>query len=134
MIRSACAACSHPSHASAIAAQILHPPIMATAASTVLLAHPDSFRRAASTVVVRHAAHPDSCSACRHRLHHTSSPRAFAHVAKCFKMFQRYVQVFHWDIAKVDLDVACVAMATRMVQVSIQNVLSISDVCCKCFF
>jgi hypothetical protein len=42
--------------------------------------------------------------------------------------------VFHWDIAKVDLDVACVAMATRMVQVSIQNVLSISDVCCKCFF
>jgi hypothetical protein len=64
---------------------------MATAASTVLPAHPDSFRRAASTVAIHHAAHPDSCSACHCRLHHTSLPHAFAHVAKCFQMFQRYV-------------------------------------------
>jgi hypothetical protein len=38
------------------------------------------------------------------------------------------------DVAKVDRDVAYVAMGhTRMFQVYVPNVLYVSDVCCKCF-
>jgi hypothetical protein len=42
--------------------------------------------------------------------------------------------VFHTDVAKVDRDVAYVAMVcTCMLQASVPNVSSIySDVCCKC--
>jgi hypothetical protein len=49
--------------------------------------------------------------------------------------------VFYMDIAKVDRDVAHVAIVLEvcckcfrdMLQASIQNVLSVSDVCCNCF-
>jgi hypothetical protein len=64
-------------------------------------------------------------------------------------MFQAYVlnvsdflrlilQVFHIDVAKVDLDVAYVAMTIythvfkSMFQVYVLNVLSILGVCCNC--
>ena len=40
--------------------------------------------------------------------------------------------MFHKDVAKVDRDVAHVAMGyTRMFQVYVRNVSSVSDVCCK---
>jgi ABC-type siderophore export system fused ATPase/permease subunit len=42
--------------------------------------------------------------------------------------------VFHKDVAKVDRDVAHVAIGhTRMFQVYVLNVSSVLDVCCKCF-
>jgi hypothetical protein len=42
--------------------------------------------------------------------------------------------VFYIDVAKVGRDVAHVAMGyTRMFQVYVPNVLSVSDICCKCF-
>jgi hypothetical protein len=42
--------------------------------------------------------------------------------------------VFYKDVTKVDRDVAHVAMSyTRMFQVYALDVLSVSDVCCKCF-
>ena len=40
--------------------------------------------------------------------------------SKCFIYFRSILQVFHLGVAKVDLDVAFVAMATH--------------VCCKCMF
>jgi hypothetical protein len=43
----------------------------------------------------------------------------YMHVASgCFKCFRRMLQVFHLDVAKVDMDVAYVSIATQ--------------VCCKC--
>jgi hypothetical protein len=54
-------------------------------------------------------------------------------------MFQVF-QVFHLDVAKVDRDIAHVAMAiyTRMVQVYVLNVSAVfqkhvASVCSKCF-
>jgi hypothetical protein len=42
--------------------------------------------------------------------------------------------VFHMDVAKVDSDVSYVAMAIYMLQASVQNVSSVSNVCCRwCF-
>jgi hypothetical protein len=46
--------------------------------------------------------------------------------------------VFYIDVAKVDRDVACVASVSVVCcrdiwQSSIQNVLSVLDVCYKCF-
>jgi hypothetical protein len=42
--------------------------------------------------------------------------------------------VFYMDVAKVDRDVTHMAMSyTRMFQVYVLNVLSVLDVCCKCF-
>ena len=42
--------------------------------------------------------------------------------------------MFHKDVAKVDQDVAHVAMGyTRMFQVYVPNVSSVSVVCYKCF-
>jgi hypothetical protein len=38
------------------------------------------------------------------------------------------------NVAKVDLDVTYVAMDIRLLQVSIQNVSSTSDICCRCFY
>jgi hypothetical protein len=44
------------------------------------------------------------------------------------------LQVFYMDVAKVDIDVTHMAMGyTRMFQVYVPNVLSVLDVCCKCF-
>ena len=41
--------------------------------------------------------------------------------------------MFHMNVAKVDRDVAHIAMGyTRMFQVYVQNVSSVSDICCKC--
>jgi hypothetical protein len=40
---------------------------------------------------------------------------------------------FYVDVAKVDQDVAYVAMAIRMLQVSVPNVSVVSDGCCTCF-
>jgi hypothetical protein len=41
--------------------------------------------------------------------------------------------VFHKDVAKVDRDVACVVIGyTRMFQVYVPNVSTVSDVRCKC--
>jgi hypothetical protein len=52
---------------------------------------------------------------------------------KCFRCFRDMLQVFHKDVAKVDRDVACVAIDyTRMFQVYVPNVSTVSDVCCKC--
>jgi hypothetical protein len=49
-------------------------------------------------------------------------------------MFRGMLQVFHKDVAKVDQDVAHVAMGyTRMFQVYVANVSSVSDIYCKCF-
>jgi len=49
---------------------------------------------------------------------------------KCFKCFRGMLQVFYIDVAKVDRDVANVAM---VFQVYAPNVSSVSDVCCNCF-
>jgi hypothetical protein len=44
------------------------------------------------------------------------------------------LQVFHKDVAKVDQDVAHVAMGyTRMFKLYVTNVSFVLDVCCKCF-
>jgi hypothetical protein len=44
------------------------------------------------------------------------------------------LQVFYINVAKVDRDVAHVAMCyTCMFQVYVPNASSVSDVCCKCF-
>ena len=54
--------------------------------------------------------------------------------SKCFRCFRDMLQVFHKDVAKVDWDVAYAAMGySRMFQMYVLNVSSISDVCCKCF-
>jgi hypothetical protein len=69
---------------------------------------------------------------------------------KCFRCFRGVLQLFHTDVAKVDQDVAYVAMTyTRMLQGCVLNVSSIfqkhiasvfildvayvSRICCKCF-
>ena len=47
------------------------------------------------------------------------------------------MQLFHMDVAKVNQDVAYVAMVVHvyMLQASVPNVSSIfSDVCCKCVY
>ena len=55
-----------------------------------------------------------------------------AYVANiCFKCYRGMLQVFYIIVAKVDQDVAHVAM--RMFQAYIPNVSSVLDVCCKCF-
>jgi hypothetical protein len=42
--------------------------------------------------------------------------------------------VFYKDVAKVDRNVAYVAMGyTRMFQVYVPNISSVSDIRCKCF-
>jgi hypothetical protein len=55
----------------------------------------------------------------------------------CFKRFIRMLQVFHLDVAKVDLDVAYVfAMDFKCFQVFqtyVASVSAISNECCKCF-
>jgi hypothetical protein len=51
----------------------------------------------------------------------------------CFRCFRLMLQVFHLDVAKVDLDVAYVAMATHMFQANISSVSSVLDVYCKYF-
>jgi hypothetical protein len=64
--------------------------------------------------------------------------RDVAHVAmvffssvchKCFICFRRMLQVFHLNVAKVDLDVAY----TCMLQAYISSVSDVLYVCCKCF-
>jgi hypothetical protein len=50
---------------------------------------------------------------------------------KCFKCLRGILQVFYIDLAKVVRDVAHVAMV--FFQAYVTNVLSVSDVCCKCF-
>jgi hypothetical protein len=53
---------------------------------------------------------------------------------KYFRCFRGMLQVFHKDVTKVDEDVAHVAMGyTRMLQMYVLNVSSVSDVCCKFF-
>ena len=47
----------------------------------------------------------------------------------CFICFRCMLQVFHRDVAKVDLDVAY----TCMLQAYVSIVSGISYVCCKCF-
>ena len=50
---------------------------------------------------------------------------------KCFMCFIRMLQVFHLDVAEVDLDVAYVAMA---IHACFKNIfLMFSNLCCKCF-
>jgi len=42
--------------------------------------------------------------------------------------------MFYVDVAKVDRDVAYIAMAIHsMLQASVPNVSAVSDVCCTCF-
>jgi hypothetical protein len=52
----------------------------------------------------------------------------------CFRYFKLMLQVFHLDVAKVDLNVAYVVMAIhgRFKRI-FSSVSSVSDVCCKCF-
>jgi hypothetical protein len=53
---------------------------------------------------------------------------------KCFSRFRRMLQVFHLDVAKVDLDIACVAMAIHACFKHIFQVFHLfSYVCCKYF-
>jgi hypothetical protein len=67
------------------------------------------------------------------------------HVARvCFKCFRGMSQVLYIDVVKVDRDIAHVIMAiflkkycngyTRMFQMNILNVLSVLNICCKCFY
>jgi hypothetical protein len=50
---------------------------------------------------------------------------------KCLRCFRGMLQVFCKDVAKVDQDVAHVAVGYPcMFQVYVSNVLSVSDVCC----
>ena len=52
---------------------------------------------------------------------------------QCFRCFRGMLHVFHKDV-KVDRDIAHVAMDyTRMFQVYVLNVSSVSVICCKCF-
>jgi hypothetical protein len=62
--------------------------------------------------------------------------REVAHIAmvfssiypKCFVCFRCMLQVFHLDVAKVDLDVTY----TCMLQVYVSSVSVVLYVCCKC--
>jgi hypothetical protein len=45
----------------------------------------------------------------------------------------RSKKVYHIGVAKVDRDVAHVAMATRIFQVHVPNISSVADICCKYF-
>jgi hypothetical protein len=47
--------------------------------------------------------------------------------SKCFTCFRPMLQVFHLDVAYV----ACCICFRHMLPASIQNVSSVSDVCCK---
>jgi hypothetical protein len=53
---------------------------------------------------------------------------------KCFMNRRRRSRVRYTNVAKVDMDVAYIAIATHILEVSIQNVLSTLDVYCKCFY
>jgi hypothetical protein len=63
---------------------------------------------------------------------------------KCFRCFIRMLQVFHLDVAKVDLDFAyvykwlssvlsCFASVSNKCLQVFQVFQLFSDVCCKCF-
>jgi hypothetical protein len=55
-------------------------------------------------------------------------------VSSVFRCFGGMLQVFNMDVAKVDRDVAYVASVFRgMLQAFVQNVSSVSNVCCKHF-
>jgi hypothetical protein len=67
----------------------------------------------------------------------------YMHVAiicfKCFRCFIRMLQVFHLDVAKIDLDV-CVYNGFQVFSgvllvfpTYVASVSAISGVCCKCF-
>jgi hypothetical protein len=49
-----------------------------------------------------------------------------ANIFKCFSYFRCMFQVFHLNVAKVDMDVAYTCMLQKYVS-------SVSYVCCKCF-
>jgi hypothetical protein len=49
---------------------------------------------------------------------------------ECFMCFIRMLQVFYLDVAKVDVNVACVCYGF---QVFLDVFASVSDICCKCF-
>jgi hypothetical protein len=49
---------------------------------------------------------------------------------KCLRCFIRMLQVFHLDVAKVNLNIACVCNGFKCFQMFFA---SISDVYCKCF-
>jgi hypothetical protein len=59
---------------------------------------------------------------------------------KCFRCFIRMLQMFHLDVAKIDLDVVCVYNGFQVFsgvllvfQTYVASVSAISDVYCKCF-
>jgi hypothetical protein len=72
-------------------------------------------------------------------------PWLYTHVLSiCFKCFRLMLQMFYLDVAKLDLDVAYVAVnihscfkrmfqVFHLFQMYVASVSSVSDVCCKCF-
>ena len=67
------------------------------------------------------------------------SGRFFRHVAtlcfKCFNCFRYMFQLFHADVAKVDRNVACIAMLVHVCckRLYLMFHLFFVHVCCKCF-
>ena len=64
----------------------------------------------------------------------------YTHVArvcfKCFRCFRGMLQVFHMHVAKVDQDVAHVAMVVNICCKRLFQMfhLFFSDICCKCAY
>jgi hypothetical protein len=63
-----------------------------------------------------------------------SLPMSQMYVSSVSYVIRNMLQVFYMDIVKVDRDVAYVCKCFRgMLQVFVQNVSSILDICCKRF-
>jgi hypothetical protein len=58
-----------------------------------------------------------------------------AHVSSVFICLRGMLHGFYMDVAKVDWNIAYVAVLYTMLQIFVPNVLSIfSDICCKCVY
>jgi hypothetical protein len=95
---------------------------------------------------------PPAAAVSQGHLHYASSPHAPTHVAlkenvvnlcvKCFRCSRCMLQVFHMDIAKVDLNVVYVAVAIHVflgiyskffIYFPAQKKFHLLQTCCKCF-
>jgi hypothetical protein len=55
-------------------------------------------------------------------------------IFRVFQMFQTYVVIVYMDVAKADQETCtCCKCLRGMLQEFVENVSSVSDVCCKCF-
>jgi hypothetical protein len=86
----------------------------------------------------RRARHPASAPTLTAGIPRPRAPHVVNACFKCFRCFIGMFQVFRTNVAKVDHDVAYVAIIVHVccnLQVSIPNVSSVfSDVCCKCVY